>query len=87
MFLFVDCGPEIGKEKIDMKRMQNILERCLLEIYSSFESTPHEAVAYPVIADILYGQQDKDVSGTLCVCVCVLLGEFSHHVISSISYS
>lgn len=45
-----------------MKRMNNILERCLLECYSSFESTPHEAIAFPVIADILYGQYDKDVS-------------------------
>lgn len=48
-----------------MKRLQNILERCLLEIYSSFESSPHEAVAFPVIADYLYGQQDKDVGGAI----------------------
>lgn len=51
----------IGNEKIDMKRMQNILERCLLECHSNLESAPHEAVAFPVIADILYGQHDKDV--------------------------
>lgn len=44
-----------------MKRMHNILERCLLECYSSFESSPHEAIAFPVIGDILYGQNVKDV--------------------------
>lgn len=51
-----------GKEKIDMERMQNILERCILEYFSSMETSPHEAIAFPVIADALYGNTSDDVS-------------------------
>lgn len=51
-----------GDEKFDMNRMQNILERCILEYYSNLESNPHEAIAFASIADSLYGENDKDVS-------------------------
>lgn len=51
-----------GKTKIDMERMQNILERCILEYFSSMETSPHEAIAFPVIADALYGSTSDDVS-------------------------
>lgn len=51
-----------GNEQIDMKRMQNILERCILEYFSSMESSPHEALTFPVIADALYGNTLEDVS-------------------------
>lgn len=54
-----------GVVNIDMERMQNILEKCILEYFSSMETSPHEAIAYPVIADALYGITDEDVSITL----------------------
>lgn len=50
-----------GKEKIDMQRMQSILERCILEYFSNIESSPHEAIAYIVLADALYGNNSDDV--------------------------
>lgn len=50
-----------GDEKFDMNRMQNILERCILEYYSNLESNPHEAIAFASIADSLYGENDADV--------------------------
>lgn len=51
-----------GEEKFDMNRMQNILERCILEYYSNLESNPHEAIAFASIADSLYGEKNEDVS-------------------------
>lgn len=51
-----------GEEKFDMNRMQNILERCILEYYSNLESSPHEAIAFASIADSLYGEKNEDVS-------------------------
>lgn len=51
-----------GVEKIDMNRMQNILERCILEYFSNLESNPHEALAFAAIADSLYGEQNEDVT-------------------------
>lgn len=50
-----------GDEKIDMIRMQNILERCILEYFSNLESNPHEALAFAAIADSLYGEHNDDV--------------------------
>lgn len=51
-----------GDEKFDMNRMQNILERSILEYYSNLESNPHEAIAFATIADFLYGENNEDVS-------------------------
>lgn len=51
-----------GKTRIDMQRMQNILERCTLEYFSSMETRPHEAFAFSVIDDALYGSTSDDVS-------------------------
>lgn len=50
-----------GTEKIDMNRMQNILERSILEYFSNLESNPHEALAFAAIADSLYGEKNEDV--------------------------
>lgn len=50
------------EEKFDMTRMQNILERCILEYFSNLESNPHEALAFAAIADSLYGECNDDVS-------------------------
>lgn len=51
-----------GGERFDMNRMQNILERSILEYYSNLESNPHEAIAFASIADSLYGEKNEDVS-------------------------
>lgn len=51
-----------GKENIDMERMRSLLERCILEYYSSMETSPHEAIAFPAVADALYGNTCEDVS-------------------------
>lgn len=53
-----------GKEKIDMIRMRNILERNILEYLSNLESNPHDAVAFLAIGDVLYGRTTEDVSFT-----------------------
>lgn len=50
-----------GKEAIDMTRMKNILERNILEYLSSLESNPHDAVAFLIIGDVLYGNTPEDV--------------------------
>lgn len=52
-----------GGEKLDMNRMQNIIERCILEYFSNLESNAHEALAFTAIADALYGETNEDVSG------------------------
>lgn len=51
-----------GGEKLDMNRMQNIIERCILEYFSNLESNAHEALAFTAIADALYGETNEDVS-------------------------
>lgn len=61
-----------------MNRMQNILERCLLECHSNLESSPHEAVAFPAIADILYGQHDQDVRK---------INQFINHIIHDLYFN
>lgn len=50
-----------GTEKFDMNRLQNVLERSILEYFSSLESNPHEALAFAAIADSLYGERSEDV--------------------------
>lgn len=53
------------KEKIDMQRMQNIIERCISEYLKDMEMYPHEKIAYPAIANALYGNTSEDVSMTI----------------------
>lgn len=45
-----------------MVRMKNILERNILEYLSSLESNPHDAVAFLIIGDVLYGNTTEDVN-------------------------
>lgn len=61
-----------GEEKFDMNRIQNILERCILEYYSNLESSPHEAIAFASIADSLYGEKNEDVSSFHYISVFIL---------------
>lgn len=50
-----------------MKRLNHILERIVLEYFSNLESNPHDSIAFSVIGDALYGENDEDVS---CCCCC-----------------
>ncbi|EAT39319.1 AAEL008862-PA [Aedes aegypti] len=54
-----------GEEKIDMKRMENVLERYILESLSNLESSPHDNVAFHVIGDVLYGAVEQDFDNRL----------------------
>lgn len=45
-----------------MVRMKNIMERNVLEYLSNLEGNPHDAVAFFVIGDVLYGNTTEDVS-------------------------
>uniref|UniRef100_A0A1B0CSX6 Putative zn2+-dependent endopeptidase insulinase superfamily protein n=1 Tax=Lutzomyia longipalpis TaxID=7200 RepID=A0A1B0CSX6_LUTLO len=49
-----------GEEKIDMTRMRNIIEKNILESWSCLEDNPHEAIAFLVIGDVLYGSTAED---------------------------
>lgn len=51
-----------GREAIDMTRMRSILERNVLEYLNNLEGSPHDAVAFLVIGDTLYGNTEEDVS-------------------------
>ena len=51
-----------GEEKVDMKRMQTVIHRHVLESLSHLENNPHETIAFMVIGDILYGNTKEDVS-------------------------
>uniref|UniRef100_A0A182TCH4 Peptidase M16 C-terminal domain-containing protein n=1 Tax=Anopheles maculatus TaxID=74869 RepID=A0A182TCH4_9DIPT len=52
-----------GKEKLDMQRMRNVIERNRLEALSSLESNPHDDIAFHVIGDVLYGSDESEASG------------------------
>ncbi|XP_049547203.1 uncharacterized protein C05D11.1-like [Anopheles darlingi] len=49
-----------GKEKLDMVRMRNVIERYRLEALSSLESNPHDDIAFHVIGEMLYGTGNRD---------------------------
>lgn len=58
---------KLGKreEKIDMKRMESVLERYILETMSNLENNPHDSVAFSVIGDVLYGAVELDFDNRL----------------------
>ena len=47
---------------IDMKRMNTIIHKYILETLSSLENNPHDAVAFILVGDILFGNNNEDVS-------------------------
>ena len=49
-------------KSIDMKRMKSVITRHLLETLGNLETMPHDAIAFMLIADSLYGHTKKDVS-------------------------
>lgn len=50
-----------GEEKIDMQRMQSIIDREFLESLSSLESSPHDTLALLLVGDSVYGKSEEDV--------------------------
>lgn len=56
-----------GEEHIDMNRMQTVVNRHRQETLSHLETNPHDAVAFMVIADMLYGTSKDDVCIVLAV--------------------
>uniref|UniRef100_U5EMA1 Putative zn2+-dependent endopeptidase insulinase superfamily n=1 Tax=Corethrella appendiculata TaxID=1370023 RepID=U5EMA1_9DIPT len=56
-----------GGEKIDMRRMYNIIERHILEALSSLEVNPNDDIAFHTIGDVLYGHTDADFESRLNV--------------------
>lgn len=51
-----------GEEHFDMSRMETVVNRHRQETVSHLETNPHDAVAFMVIADMLYGTSKHDVS-------------------------
>uniref|UniRef100_A0A1S4GM16 Uncharacterized protein n=1 Tax=Anopheles gambiae TaxID=7165 RepID=A0A1S4GM16_ANOGA len=60
-----------GKEKLDMHRMRNVIERYRLEALSSLESNPHDDIAFHVIGDVLYGSDETEFDKRLNVNRCL----------------
>ncbi|XP_050076146.1 uncharacterized protein C05D11.1-like [Anopheles maculipalpis] len=60
-----------GKEKLDMQRMRNVIERNRLEALSSLESNPHDDIAFHVIGDVLYGSDESEFDNRLNVNRCL----------------
>uniref|UniRef100_A0A336KC94 CSON007777 protein n=1 Tax=Culicoides sonorensis TaxID=179676 RepID=A0A336KC94_CULSO len=54
-----------GAEKIDMKRLQNIIDKSILESLNSLESNPHDDIAFHSIGYILYGDSEDDFTDRL----------------------
>ena len=51
-----------SKDGIDLQRMRAVIHRYMLEILSNLESCPHESVAFMIIGDVLFGNNNEDVS-------------------------
>lgn len=50
---------------IDMKRMATVIHRHQLETLSNLENMPHQAIAFMLIGDALYGHNTKDLKQRL----------------------
>ncbi|KAK3910629.1 hypothetical protein KUF71_020443 [Frankliniella fusca] len=50
-----------GEEHIEMSRMRTVINRHRQETLSHLETNPHDAVAFMVIADMLYGTSKDDL--------------------------
>ncbi|XP_015108597.1 uncharacterized protein C05D11.1 [Diachasma alloeum] len=54
-----------GDNGIDMKRMATVIHRHQLETLSNLENMPHDAIAFMLIGDALYGRDNKDLEHRL----------------------
>ncbi|XP_041369326.1 uncharacterized protein C05D11.1-like [Gigantopelta aegis] len=50
-----------GNEPFDMKRMSNLIHRSMLETLNSVEDSPHDAMAFILLSDFLYGDNQEDL--------------------------
>ena len=53
-------GESGGRNRFDMKRIQLVIQRRILEQLSHLENSPHDTVAFMVIGDALYGNSHED---------------------------
>lgn len=62
--LMMDVLKKISESEngIDMQRMNTVIHRHMLETLSNLESSPHDAVAYMIMGDFLFGQTKEDVN-------------------------
>ena len=51
-----------GSERIDMDRMQTLIHKHRQETLMPLETNPHDALAFMLIGDMLYGHTKEDVS-------------------------
>lgn len=49
----------------DLERLQTFIERYKLNLLSSLDNFPHEALSSIIIGDFLYGKNQTDVSNTI----------------------
>lgn len=54
-----------GKEPIEMKRLQTVINRHRLEFLSHLENSPHSSIAFMAIGDMLFGNTKQDVSDSV----------------------
>ncbi|XP_012281093.1 uncharacterized protein C05D11.1-like [Orussus abietinus] len=54
-----------GETMLDMKRLDTVIHRHILETLSNLENDPHNAVAFMLIGDVLYGNSEQDLSQRL----------------------
>ena len=69
-----EVGPELkkvlqelvaGKIAWDSRRMETVIQRRILEQSSQMENSPHDAVAFMAIGDMLYGNSEADLDTRL----------------------
>ncbi|XP_011314165.1 uncharacterized protein C05D11.1 [Fopius arisanus] len=56
---------DVCKNGIDIKRMATVIHRHQLETLSNLENMPHDAIAFMLIGDALYGRDNKDLEQRL----------------------
>lgn len=59
-------------KNFDMSRMTDVIKKNIQEELSSMENSPHSSIAYAVIGDFLYGNDEQElfekrISGTLTI--------------------
>ncbi|XP_077994627.1 uncharacterized protein C05D11.1-like [Glandiceps talaboti] len=54
-----------GTEAIDIKRLNSIIHKQVLEALNNMEDKPHDTFAFIIIGDALYGDTQEDLEGRL----------------------
>ncbi|ESO83908.1 hypothetical protein LOTGIDRAFT_222342 [Lottia gigantea] len=53
------------KDSFDMKRMQTLIHRNVLDAMNNVEDQPHDTIAFQIIGDFLYGHTEDDLKTRL----------------------